>query len=69
MTPFCVDRFDDDVVVCSRRSLVGYSQYPNEEEVLLSPNTKLTVTGECRMEADGYYRVDLMELKDAKYVF
>lgn len=54
----------------SGRSLVGYSQFPNEAEILLSPNCKFIVTEECRLDSrDGYHYVDLMEMMDGAYVF
>ena len=37
------------------RLIREYSAFPNEEEVILSPNCRLTVTDELHWEEDGYY--------------
>ena len=53
----------------SARDVRAYSAFPQEQELLLSPNVKLVVTASCRLEADGYYYVDLLERRGAGIVF
>ena len=45
------------------RSIRDYSSFLREDEVLLSPNCCLIVTKEICLEADGYYYVDLLEIR------
>ena len=47
----------------------GYSAYPEEKEVLLSPNSKFIVTRASTLEADGFYYVDLLERIDGVVLF
>jgi hypothetical protein len=52
------------------RSVAAYSAIPDEAEILLSPNTRLVVTGECTLDpSDGYYYIDMVERRDDKFVF
>ena len=43
------------------RFIRPYSSFPQEDEVLLSPNCSLTVTDELHLEGDGYYYLDFVE--------
>ena len=43
------------------RSIQAYSSFPQEDEVLLSPNCRLTVTEKLHLEVDGYHYVDFVE--------
>jgi hypothetical protein len=52
-----------------RRDLRAYSAFPQENEVLLSPNVKLVVTEPCTLAPDGFYYVDLVERRGAGIVF
>lgn len=47
------------------RSLVGYSQFPDPAEVLLSPNAKFVVQSDCSFGQGGYYYVALQEVRAA----
>ena len=50
------------VRVHTGRSIAAYSAVPDEAEILLSPNTRLTVNNPCTLNAtDGYYYVDIEE--------
>ncbi len=51
------------------RSIKHYSFVPLEEEVLLSPSCKLLVANSVRLEADGFYYVDLVEPQESTFVF
>ena len=57
------------IKILSARDLRAYSAFPQEQEVLLSPNVKLVVIGTCTLEQDGYYYVDLQERRGAGVVF
>ena len=57
------------IKVISGRSVVNYSSFPNEEEILLSPNWRAFVFSECHPEKDGFYYVDLVERVDASLIF
>ena len=46
------------------RAIGGFSFFPNEHEVLVSPNAQFVVTSATYLDADGYTFVDLVE-KDA----
>ena len=51
------------------RFIRPYSSYPQEDEVLLSPNCSLTVTKELHLKADGYYYVDFVENRNNLVLF
>lgn len=51
------------------RNIVAYSAIPEEDEILLSPNCKLVVTGLCRLEADRYYYLDMVEVREEGVVY
>ena len=57
------------IKILSARDLRAYSAFPQEQEVLLSPNVKLVVIGACNLGQDGYYYVDLQERCGAGVVF
>lgn len=57
------------IKILSARDLRAYSAFPQEQEILLSPNVKLVVIGTCTLEQDGYYYVDLQERRGAGVVF
>lgn len=49
---------------------MGYSQFPDEAEVLLSPNVKFIATGDGALHDDGYYYVNLVEInEEGSFVF
>jgi hypothetical protein len=47
--------------VVSGRDIAAYSYFPKESEILLSPNTRLTVTSELYVDEDGFACMDLTE--------
>jgi hypothetical protein len=52
------------------RRIGDYSGFPVEDEVLMSPNSGFIVTADCHEEPDGYFYVDLLEVKsNAKDIF
>ena len=51
------------LTVVSGTDIGPYSHIPTEGEVLLSPNTRFTVTRELYRDDEGYYCVDLAESK------
>jgi hypothetical protein len=54
----------------SGRRISCYSQFQNEEEIVISPNAQFVVTSECNLNnEDGYHYVDLMEKRQEKVVF
>ena len=57
------------ITVFTGRLLGPYSAFPDEEEVLLSPNTRLIVTSACSLAADGYYYIDMIERRGGSVVF
>ena len=57
------------IKVTSGRSIVHYSSFPNEEEILLSPNWRAFISSECHIENDGFYYVDLVERVDSAIIF
>jgi hypothetical protein len=59
---FCID-------VQSARNLQDYSAFPQEKELLLSPNVRMVVTQACRLEKDGYYFINLLELRQDAVIF
>ena len=57
------------IIVTSGRSLVNYSSFPDEEEILLSPNWRAFVSSECHLENDDFYYVDLIERVNSALIF
>ena len=57
------------IKVSTGRSIINYSSFPDEEEILLSPNWRAFVFSECHLENDGYYYVDLVERIDSSLIF
>jgi hypothetical protein len=51
------------------RRISTYSQFQNEEEIMISPNARFVVTSMDPTEEDGYYMVDLMEKRQDRIVF
>jgi len=51
------------------RSVVNYSALPDEAEIVLSPNTKLAVTSELALAPDGFYYIDMIEMRDERFVY
>ena len=49
------------IQIFSGRDIGAYSYLPSECEILLSPNTRFTVTRGLHLENDGYMYVDLVE--------
>jgi hypothetical protein len=49
------------LTVVSGRDIVAYSYFPKENEILLSPNTRLTVASELYVDKDGFSCMDLTE--------
>ena len=50
------------------RSIRSYSSFPQEDEVLLSPNCSLTVTKELHLK-DGYYQLNFVENRNNLFLF
>ena len=57
------------IKVITGRSVINYSSFQNENEILLSPNWRAFVSGDCHLENDGYYYVDLVERVDSTLIF
>ena len=57
---------NDDFSRC--RSVVDYSAFEEEQEVLLSPNSKFIVTSPSTL-IDGYYYVDLLEKSEEMVIY
>jgi hypothetical protein len=60
------------IKVQSGRSIVHYASFPDEEEILLSPNVSLIVYQELSLEnfdSSSYYFVDLVEVENKLFVF
>jgi hypothetical protein len=57
------------IKILSARDVRAYSAFPQEGEVLLSPNVKLVVSGPCTLDSDGFYYVDLLERRGSGIVF
>ena len=57
------------ITVCSGRVLGAYTPFPEEEEVVLSPNTRLFVSSALSLAADGYWYLDLVERRGDSVVF
>jgi hypothetical protein len=49
------------LTVVSGRDIVAYSYFPKENEILLSPNTRLTVASKLYVDEDGFACIDLTE--------
>jgi hypothetical protein len=47
--------------VTSGRDISAYSYFPKENEILLSPNTRLVVTSNLYVDNEGYTRIDMAE--------
>ena len=50
-----------NIKVVTGRDIGKYSYFPKENEVLLTPNTRFTVTSEVYTDEEGYACVDLAE--------
>ena len=57
------------IKITSGRSIVPYSSFPDEEEILLSLNWRAFVSSECHLENDSFYYVDLIERIDSSLTF
>lgn len=57
------------IKILTGRSIEHYSFVPSEEEILLSPNCQLFVIAPVHLESDGFYYVDLTELKQETFVY
>ena len=54
--------------VLTGRSVVSFSAFPTEQEVILGPNTSFIVFQAATLENDGFYYVTLQE-RIGKYIF
>ncbi len=52
--------------VLTGRSIKHYSSIASEDEILLSPNSRLVVVKTVHLEADGYHYVDMVERNEGK---
>ena len=50
-----------NIKVVTGRDIGAYSYFPKESEVLLTPNTRFTVTSEVYKDQMGYVCIDLAE--------
>jgi len=58
------------ITIHNGRRIGDYSGFPVEDEVLMSPNSRFIVTAGCHEEPDGYFYVDMLEVKsNVKVVF
>jgi len=51
------------ISILNGKSIVNYSAFPIEDEILLSPNLKLFVSEELYQGDDGYNYIDLIQEK------
>lgn len=56
------------IAVVSGHSVVAYSQFRSEAEIVLNPNSKFVVTKPCTLEADGYHYVDMQQCTGEKMI-
>jgi hypothetical protein len=52
--------------IFSGKDIVPYSFFPTEDEILLSPNHRFTVTSDM-YEKDGYHFIDLLQIHDSTF--
>lgn len=57
------------ISVVSGREIGCYSSFKRENEILLSPNTRLVVTSDLLPNPDGLFEISLQQLLGAGYIF
>jgi len=57
------------VNVVMGRCIVNYSAIPDENEILLSPNSRFVVTSDLQLGSDGYYYIHMQQRSGEGFVF
>ena len=56
------------LTVLTGKVIAAYSYFPSEDEVLISPQARFTVSSKPYVAADGYTYVDMVESKGTLFI-